>query len=123
MTGKAQVVLDRLPEQVNIDGSRDPFYRYRMPQLVLHHTTDFTVFTNLDAVAKALNNAPVPKLMAHFVRALCTSRGKANSVRGRHTCGIVARALCAYIVTHVLCPACGLPEVYGKACRACGHTQ
>ena len=123
MEGKPVVVLDCIaPLKVNINGSADPYYRYKMPQLVLRHVKDYTLFHNLDAVAKALA-VPASNLFCHLVRALCASKGRGFSVRGKHPCGIVSRALTAFIVSYVICPACGLPELRKERCAACGNIK
>jgi translation initiation factor 5 len=116
--------------QININGSDDPFYRYKMPKLMMSVESRHggqTVLVNLPEVAKALER-PVEELHSHFGRALsCRSRIQNNRyiLSGTHTSESLSNLLTIYIKKNILCDHCGNPETVltkngRRACRACG---
>lgn len=114
---------------MNINGSDDPFYRYKMPALAVEHRkNNTTVITNLDEVCKSLSREP-EDVMKWFRNALATRVTK-NTLSGRLSAEVLQTFLQDYINRFVLCESCGNPETKMKVakrsgvklgCHACGH--
>ena len=110
---------------MNINGSNDPFYRYKMPPLksqVLSKNT--TVINNLDEISKSLNRTKksILKFMQYHLKSACQF-GK-NSISGEYSSDKLQSVLQEYIKKYILCPVCGNPEtIWHKTdmiCQACG---
>ena len=115
-------------DSLNVNGSDDPFYRYKMPALavtIIELNGGTTVITNIDAVAAAIYRKSAD-LKAHFQKQLSRNaqiKPTGLHVSGRLTAPVLQAALQKYIQTQVLCDRCGCPETHGKtkSCSACGH--
>jgi len=130
------------PKLINIDGSEDPFYRYKMRQLFVQVVGKGkmikTVLLNVDDVAKDLKVHP-----SHLTAFLGYENGAQwkfdakNSVRERASISgdldekDLSSMMKKFIVEFVLCPRCKLPEVtlfveekvkvMSITCRGCGE--
>lgn len=114
---------------LNIDGSDDLFYRYKMPAVqtqILGNNT--TVITNLSSIANAINRTP-DKVLKFLKSYLHTAGNKQNhSVNGERTRQEIQDAISAYIKKEILCKKCGNPETVLEptrkrvrtVCKACG---
>jgi len=75
---------------INIDGSSDPFYTYKMPKMpkieVKHNRNNTTSFPNLDDVAKSLGRPPA-QLLVWLGYAFSTNT-KGKELGGHHYSGI-----------------------------------
>lgn len=133
---------------LNVDGSEDPSYRYKMPRLVSkvegRGNGVKTVLVNCTDLAASLNRSTgqVTKFFGCHLGAmtkLATEKDDENSekciVNGSHDNKDLQEALFDYIKKFVLCPNCGNPETEqllkgGKKskknatvllkCKACG---
>lgn len=118
------------PTSINIDPDShiDPFYRYKMPQLVIEHTRNCTHLPNLVAVAAALHIEP--KMLLRYLGASigCASNLKNEALAGIHSAARLSDLVETFIRDMILCRKCGLPELdYDKTCtknvcRSCGST-
>lgn len=115
----------------------DPFYRYKMTQLVISVIKGKTYLTNIDAVTKDLQIEPefiIKYLGIRFgTRTVYNSNSDPNQ-RG-WLCGIfdmnrLSSILREFIEEIILCKVCGNPEleyIYKDkvilSCRCCGSTD
>ena len=124
---------------INIDGSDDPGYRYKMPPAVVRHDkvgqSGHTILANGADIAKCLGRPP-QYLCKHLALALggfsSYDPGQGTiSVRGAHSPQIVHELVRTFIRQWVVCGRCALPETSivvtpGKRhpvifdCKACG---
>lgn len=125
---------------INVDGSDDPSYRYKMPRLMSKVEGKGngvkTVMVNLTEVAAALkrSTAQVTKYFGCEMGAMSKYEPKTEKalVNGAFETKVLQEALTGYIEKFVLCPGCGNPEtnqeIRGKKksatlfldCKACG---
>ena len=117
---------------VNVDGSDDPGYRYRMPRAEVGMERRGTLLKNCGEIARALHRPP--QYLAKFCGLLlgCNSEfdeeQKAAVIRGEHLPETVHGLVRKFVDGWVLCGTCNLPETrleVGKAkvtfdCKACG---
>lgn len=126
------------PSKLNIDGSEDPFYRYKMRQLLVQVVGKGkmikTMFVNIDDVARDLK-VPPSYLIAFFGYHFSTSHKYEPTkptrerafVTGNRTLNELSATMIKFIRDLVLCPTCGLPETkickgIEINCRSCGQT-
>jgi len=131
-----------IPKLINIDGSEDPFYRYKMRQLFVQVVGKGkmikTVLLNVDDVAKDLKVHPshLTAYLGYEIGAQYKYEPK-NSVRERASISgdLDAKDLSSmmkkFIQEFILCPRCKLPEVtlfvdekakvISITCRSCGE--
>ncbi|ELA41539.1 uncharacterized protein VICG_01403 [Vittaforma corneae ATCC 50505] len=108
--------------------SNDPFYRYKMPEVVVSHETSKTVIQNLEQISKSLSRNP-----AHILKFLsmsfgCTSAlGQKYALNGSFDSNRIQNGIYDFIDCFVLCTKCRNPEtkfLFGKAlkrsCNSCG---
>jgi translation initiation factor 2 beta subunit (eIF-2beta)/eIF-5 len=122
---------------VNVDGSSDPTYRYKMPRLaltVLESKGGLTQISNTEAVSKALNRTP-EQLRAYFSSDLKTATrvvtagngGSVIQLPGKLVAATLQASLGKYIQSNVLCATCRCPETRLSgdkiACSACGAAR
>lgn len=123
---------------LNVDGSDDPSYRYKMPKLLSkvegRGNGVKTVLVNCIDVAQALRRSPqqVTKFFGCEMGAMTNHESDKYLVNGAFDNKILQDALTGYIQKFVLCPSCGNPETVeemkGKKksamimlnCKACG---
>lgn len=120
----------------NIDKNKnDPFYRYKMPSLVIAHRKARTYLENIDAVFSCLikyaengNERSYDEIMKWFNYQM-NANAKDNFLSGDHPDNKLLDALHMYIKHYVLCGGCSNPETTlfvagGKnlftRCKACG---
>jgi translation initiation factor 5 len=110
---------------MNINGSDDPFYRYKMPKLKSQSLSkNTTLINNLGEISKSLNRSTksILKFMQHRISSAC--QFEKNSISGVHSSDKLQAVLQEYIDKYVLCPICGNPETSWKktdlVCQACG---
>jgi len=130
------------PKLINIDGSEDAFYRYKMRQLFVQVVGKGkmikTVLLNVDDVAKDLKVLPshLTAFLGYEIGAQSKYDAK-NSVRERASISgdLDAKDLSLmmkkFIQEFILCPRCKLPEVtlfvddkakiISITCRGCGE--
>jgi len=132
------------PKTINIDGSEDPFYRYKMRQLYVQVVGKGkmikTVLLNIDDVAKDLKVAP--SYMTAFIGyeigaqykydAKKPEREKA-SISGDIQVVDLSTIVKEFIQKVILCPKCKLPEttmridkktqIVSLTCRSCGEAS
>lgn len=71
----------------------DPFYRYKMPEVVVAHETSRTVIQNLEQIAKAISRNPIHilKFLSMSFGCTCVS-GPQHALKGGgrspHPCSI-----------------------------------
>lgn len=125
---------------INVDGSDDPSYRYKMPRLVSKVEGKGngvkTVLMNCSEIATALyrSTGQVCKYFGCELGAMTNYDEAVDKalVNGAFDTGILQEALTGYINRFVLCPSCNNPEtiqeIKGKKksavimlkCKACG---
>jgi translation initiation factor 5 len=119
----------------NIDKNKnDPFYRYKMPSLIIGHRKARTYLENIEPIfaclTKYAENAgqrSFDELMKWFNYQM-SANAKDNFLSGDHPDNKLVENLHQYIQSYVLCGACSNPEttlfVMGKTlwtrCKACG---
>jgi translation initiation factor 2 beta subunit (eIF-2beta)/eIF-5 len=117
---------------VNVDGSDDPGYRYRMPRAEVGMERRGTLLKNCGEIAKALHRPP--QYLAKFCGLLlgCHSEfdeeQRAAVIRGEHLPATVHGLVRKFVDGWVLCGRCKLPETrleVGRSkvtfdCKACG---
>jgi translation initiation factor 2 beta subunit (eIF-2beta)/eIF-5 len=121
---------------ININGSEDPFYRYKMEELFLtlggNGNGVFTIINNIDSVSKSINT-PSEILLKYLAYHLGSSyNDKKKSFTGHHDLETLNIGLFNYINSFVICISCSIPELFysldkkGKKsilqckCSACG---
>ena len=116
---------------VNVNGSADPFYRYKMPCLDVKTHKKTTRVENIDKIAKSLHR-PMSYCVKWFSKELSTSCSLERSVlvlKGIHNRESLSNCLTRFIKLIVLCANCGNPEttitINSKKhlelnCKACG---
>lgn len=126
---------------LNIGGSKDPAYRYKMPKLVSkiegRGNGIKTVVVNCVDIAKSLNRLPTTVIKFLGVELGAQSRFEADSeraiVNGAFEADELQDTLGIFIDKFVLCPVCHLPEtvlsvklssstIWHK-CQACGAKE
>mmetsp|Transcript_15772 Transcript_15772/g.54821 ORF Transcript_15772/g.54821 Transcript_15772/m.54821 type:complete len:457 (-) Transcript_15772:222-1592(-) len=126
---------------MNIGGSKDPAYRYKMPRLVSkiegRGNGIKTVVVNCVDIAKSLNRLPTTVIKYLGVELGAQSRFEADSeraiVNGAFETEELQTTLNGFIDKFVLCPVCHLPEtvlsvklsagtIWHK-CQACGAKE
>lgn len=122
--------------QLNIGGSEDAFFRYKMPDIQVkiegRGNGIKTVLPNIADIGQAIKRDPQypTKFFAIELGAL-SQWDKARNVgivNGAHNQGDLKRLLAEFIEKYVLCPKCRLPETDLKVkdkkihakCKACG---
>ena len=116
----------------------DPFYRYKMPAVMLKHegknTRIRTVFVNITDIAKSLYRSP--KYVLKFLSTTlgvqmlidCDSR---YILKGHHKKEDIQDLISKFLNKYVLCTGCSNPETYLRlaskkvrlVCIACGHSS
>jgi len=113
---------------INIDGSSDIFYRYKMHQPELMCTGNHTIILNAEQLGKELGR-PIDvickfmsKRMGVRINKKLQDKKQVLIVSGQHTKASILEVLREYIDKKVLCPQCKNPEtdVDLKICKACG---
>lgn len=131
--------------QVNINKSDDPFYRYKCPQLVATCANANaskmvkTSLCNVEDVARSLQRPPsyVVNYIGYRWSTKCEYKpGQKSYVSGYHTAEDLDEVLSQFVQEWVLCPQCKSPELnleivaLGKkrgstvllTCSACGYS-
>lgn len=123
-------------KKVNIDGSVDPFYRYKMDQIIIRFTgankKSKTFISNLKQIERDLR-IPQKYIIAYLGYELSARFGYDESrlmhyINGRYECHELEPIVDKMIHTIVLCKMCNLPELEitnecGKlwgSCDSCG---
>ena len=128
--------LNSADPRINIGGDpHDGSYRYKMPQIVVQHQRNSTIFPNIADVAKALKVQP-QWLVQYFtyrfgLRGEYDAKSKVASLLGQHGEADVRRYRDQFIAQFVLCPKCGLAEAHLHPerelvkidCAACGRNR
>jgi len=130
------------PKNINIDGSDDPFYRYKMrelyAQVVGKGKMIKTVLLNIDDVAKDLKVPPayMTAYLGYELNAQTKYDAKKPdreraSISGDIDADKMSSKIVSFIQEFVLCPKCKLPETtlsvdkktqdINAACRSCGE--
>lgn len=132
-----------MANMINVDGSDDPSYRYKMPRLVSKVEGKGngvkTILVNCVDVAQALHRSTgqVNKFFGCELGAMTKYEEKIERclVNGAFENKTLQEALTGYIEKFVLCPSCGNPETVqelkGKKkaaivllnCKACGALE
>lgn len=126
---------------INIGGSIDPFFRYKMPSIQVKHEGKGngvkTVLKNLKDVSKSLNreSGDVLQYIAAELSVLSLERNNDMIVNGTFAPQTLQEILQRFISAHVLCGICKNPEtvyeripgkskrdegILCKRCQACG---
>ena len=118
---------------ININGSTDPCYRYKMHPIQVSYISESggtTVIDNGEQVAQEIYRE-----LSDLKTAMARGLGSRVSVRdgrillpGNYTAVSLQKILAQYIQDNVLCERCGNPETLPgkrsrKKCNACGKTQ
>jgi translation initiation factor 5 len=122
----------------NINGKSDPFYRYKMPPIsgtiAGKGNGIFTIFNNLNDVAKHLNQPTFILLKFISVYFGSMANEEKMTITGGYKNDELQKALQVYINRFVICPSCGVPETIPQLigskkdinielkCSACGKT-
>jgi len=99
---------------ININGSEDNSYRYKMPVLQCaikgNGNGIYTIITNLNDVSKYINHPP--NLLLKFMSTYNGSMANEEkmSITGSYTSDELHKTLQIYINRFVICPKCNIPE-------------
>lgn len=117
---------------INVNGSDDPFYRYKMPPLKVKFQAKnggTTVIINADKVAQAIYRE-ISDLKKCFSKGISASVEASNGtlmIPGQYEQGKLQEVLMKYILRDVLCTGCKNPETVkssksksNRRCQACG---
>lgn len=102
-------------ELINVDGSTDSFYRYKMPPLKIRYQAKnggTTIIINADKVAHAIYREIVD-LKKCFTKGISASVEVADGtllLPGQHGQDKLQDILMKYIIREVLCTKCKNPE-------------
>jgi len=108
--------------------SNDPFYRYKMPEVVAVQETSKTVIQNIDQIAKALCRSPnhILKFLSMTFGCTCTFSPR-YALNGAFDADRIQAEVYSFIDMFVLCKECRNPEtkfvygnVLGRSCNSCG---
>jgi translation initiation factor 2 beta subunit (eIF-2beta)/eIF-5 len=117
---------------INPDFCDDPFYRYKMHQLIVEMAKGKTFLTNINEIASELKIDPV-----YIIRYLGSSLGTQVNCGAKNTraylsgifdVNVLSEHIVQFIQEVILCRECGLPEldyIINKdkmllQCRSCG---
>lgn len=118
--------------KINIDGSDDPFYRYKMRQLNINVLGKGkmikTMLINVDDVASDLHLDPIliVKFLGYELNTKSSYEPKKSKMEKAYLSGNIdendiSTAMEKMINAIVLCKICGLPELEKTSvCRSCG---
>jgi translation initiation factor 2 beta subunit (eIF-2beta)/eIF-5 len=118
---------------ININGSNDPYYRYKMDEIIINHGGQgngvFTIINNIDEISKSINT-PSEILIKYLSYHLNSNyNDKKKSFTGHHTIEFINSGLFNYINSFVMCTNCSIPELFytldnkkvKSKCSACGN--
>jgi putative translation initiation factor aIF-2 beta subunit len=116
---------------LNINGSVDAFYRYKMPALDLAYQRSKTTIVNIAAVAAALKR-PIRFIQKYLSNELGTAAKLESNqlvLGGRYTAAVLKAAVAKFIALIVICQTCCNPETtlivkrqqVRLDCQACGN--
>lgn len=107
--------------------SKDPFFRYKMPQAQIARESTKTVITNLDQIAQSLHRSPIHILKFLSMLFGCSCIQGQKALNGNFETQRIQSAVFDYIDFFVLCKRCRSPETYfvydqvlKRACNSCG---
>jgi len=111
---------------LNINGSDDPYYRYKMPAITtvfVNQKKGLTRWDNCATVAKSIYRTPaqLKKYMSKKlgVQSILEPTG-AITFRGNIDASTLQKHLQDYIKADVLCRKCKSPETINGVCQSCG---
>ena len=99
---------------ININGSKDNSYRYKMPvfqcEIKGNGNCIYTIITNLNDVSKYINHPP--NLLLKFLSSYNGSMANEEkmSITGRYTSDELQKTIQIYINRFVICSKCNIPE-------------
>ncbi len=118
---------------ININNSNDPFYRYKMPKLIIKYEGDKTSLINIKEVAHSLkrNHITILSYFGHILGTQCSDKKEKYIINGIFLPDVVNEHLFHYINEYVLCTKCSNPETIFKknkdnlvsVCSSCGHKR
>jgi translation initiation factor 2 beta subunit (eIF-2beta)/eIF-5 len=99
---------------INMNGSNDPTYRYKMCDLNLtvagRGNGIYTIFENIDLVCKSLNH-PVSVVMSYIATVTGSNYIESRqTLTGSHKTSEIIEIILDYIKHLVMCPKCNIPE-------------
>jgi len=106
-------------KKINMDGSDDIYYRYKMPGFDVSHggagNGRFTIFNNIEMIAKTINH-PVSVITRYIASITGSSYIEARKqMTGTHTTIDLNRLIIEYNKHVVFCPKCNIPETIPSA--------
>jgi translation initiation factor 2 beta subunit (eIF-2beta)/eIF-5 len=125
-----------MAKKININGDlTDPFYRYKMPEVIVRQQGAFYAFLNIDDICseKGGINRPLSDIQKFLTKNLHTSftyKNKSLITSAPITKDSIQNMIFQYINKFILCTKCQSPETivsndkksYNK-CRACGNSD
>lgn len=116
---------------INVNGSNDPHYRYKMQPIMTDRIAKnggTTIISNASAIAHDIYRE-LPDLKSCFAKGLGSKVDIVENtlhIPGDHDVEILQGILQKYINNKVLCEKCGNPETLphkkkSYKCQACGH--
>jgi translation initiation factor 2 beta subunit (eIF-2beta)/eIF-5 len=113
-------------QEINIDGSDDFFYRYKMPAvetIYVNKKGGFTKWVNIKPICKAIYRNP-SNLKSYYSKKLgikCTINSNDEmEFKTIIDSAKIQKLLFDYINRNVLCKNCKSPETIKMKCRSCG---
>ena len=126
-----------MAKKININGDlSDPFYRYKMPEVIVRQQGAFYAFLNVDDICaeKGGINRPLSDIQKFLNKNLHTSftyKNKSLITSAPITKDLVQNMIFQYINKFILCTKCSSPEtivnkvknkIY-NVCKACGNSD
>ena len=110
----------------------DPFYRYKMPLLIIKKESNKTIIENLEVVGASIYRSPIVILKFFCYEIGAQTRIDVDTryiINGQHERNDLQNRLDLFISKFVLCDECDNPETemkhrrktLYKQCKACGH--
>lgn len=127
-TSNNQASIDAM---VNVNGSDDPHYRYKMQLIKVKYIAlngETTIIVNASTVAHDIYRelSDLRSCFAKGIAGRVTIKQDELYIPGHHAVQDLQRTLAKYIAHDVLCNACGNPETLlhrkrKRKCQACGN--
>ena len=107
-----------MSKKINMNGDlTDPFYRYKMPEVIVKQQGSFYVFLNIDDICaeKGGINRPLSDIQKFLNKNLHTSftyKNKSLITSAPITKVLIQNMIFQYINKFIICTKCNSPETY-----------
>lgn len=112
---------------INLDNSNDPFYRYKMPNVIVKNMKNKTHILNMNEICSSIgrDDSQVIKYMKkRLATSILISEKHEIKINGNYTTQQIQSIIMEFVEKNVLCKICGNPETKIEdekiICEACG---